>query len=93
MRLHRLDEIIVEVHEDPDLQVLVLRGRGNTFCSGFDLDELLAEHTGQPVEKIHRDTDRDFVMGAAEAKEYGLIDEVISSRSAADMSGPITRAS
>jgi ATP-dependent Clp protease protease subunit len=57
------------------------------------LDELLAEHTGQPVEKIHRDTDRDFVMGAAEAKEYGLIDEVISSRSAADMSGPITRAS
>src|SRR5215204_508946 len=57
------------------------------------LDELLAEHTGQPAEKIHRDTDRDFVMGADEAKEYGLIDEVISSRQSADVSGPITRVS
>lgn len=44
--LHRLDEIIVEVDEDPDLKVLVLRGRGNTFCSGFDLDELLANYVG-----------------------------------------------
>ena len=57
------------------------------------LDELLARHTGQDVEKIHRDTDRDFVMGADEAKEYGIIDEVISSRQSADVSGPITRAS
>jgi ATP-dependent Clp protease protease subunit len=57
------------------------------------LDELLARHTGQTVEKIHADTDRDFVMGAEEAKEYGIIDDVISSRQAADMSGPITRAS
>ncbi len=44
------------------------------------LEELLAEHTGQPIEKIHRDTDRDFVMSAAEAKEYGIIDEVVSMR-------------
>jgi enoyl-CoA hydratase len=44
--LHRLDEIIVEVDNDPDLKVLVLRGRGNTFCSGFDLDELLANYVG-----------------------------------------------
>ena len=44
------------------------------------LDELLAEHTGQPKEKINRDTDRDFVMSAQEAKEYGIIDEVISVR-------------
>jgi ATP-dependent Clp protease, protease subunit len=57
------------------------------------LDELLAEHTGQSVEKIHNDTDRDFVMGAADAKDYGIIDEVISSRQTADMTGPITRAS
>jgi ATP-dependent Clp protease protease subunit len=57
------------------------------------LDELLARHTGQPVEKIHADTDRDFVMDADEAREYGIIDEVISSRQAADMTGPITRAS
>jgi ATP-dependent Clp protease protease subunit len=57
------------------------------------LDELLARHTGQQVEKIHADTDRDFVMDAEEAREYGIIDEVISSRQAADMTGPITRAS
>ncbi len=44
------------------------------------LDELLAEHTGQPIERIHRDTDRDFVMSAHEAKEYGVIDEVIAVR-------------
>jgi ATP-dependent Clp protease protease subunit len=54
------------------------------------LEELLSGHTGQTVEKIHRDTDRDFVMSAEEAKEYGIIDEVISTRELADTSGPIT---
>jgi ATP-dependent Clp protease protease subunit len=54
------------------------------------LERILAEHTGQEIEKIHRDTDRDFVMSAAEAKDYGLIDEVIDRRSLADNSGPIT---
>jgi ATP-dependent Clp protease protease subunit len=54
------------------------------------LEEILAGHTGQTVEKIHRDTDRDFVMSAEEAKEYGIIDEVISARQLADTSGPIT---
>ena len=53
------------------------------------LEEILATHTGQPVEKIHQDTDRDFVMSAAEAQDYGIIDEVISARSLADNSGPI----
>jgi ATP-dependent Clp protease protease subunit len=42
------------------------------------LDEILAQHTGQPVEKIHADSDRDFIMIPEQAKEYGLIDEVIS---------------
>jgi ATP-dependent Clp protease protease subunit len=55
-----------------------------------ELEEILAAHTGQTVEKIHNDTDRDFVMTAAEAKEYGIIDEVISSRTLVDNSGPIT---
>lgn len=41
------------------------------------LNELMAEHTGQPFEKIEKDTDRDFFMSATEAVEYGLIDEVI----------------
>ena len=44
--LHRLDEIISEVDSDPDLRVLILRGREGTFCSGFDLDELLADYVG-----------------------------------------------
>ena len=54
------------------------------------LEEVLSSHTGQTQEKIHRDTDRDFVMSAEEAKEYGIIDEVISLRELADTSGPIT---
>jgi len=44
------------------------------------LNSLLAEHTGQPLEKIEEDTERDFFMSAEEAKEYGLIDTVIESR-------------
>jgi ATP-dependent Clp protease protease subunit len=54
------------------------------------LEEVLAYHTGQPVEKIAADTDRDFVMSAQEAKEYGIIDEVIDTRNVVDNSGPIT---
>jgi ATP-dependent Clp protease protease subunit len=53
------------------------------------LNEILAEHTGQTVERIEADTDRDFVMTAPEALEYGIIDEVISRRSLADTTGPI----
>jgi ATP-dependent Clp protease protease subunit len=44
------------------------------------LDDLLAAKTGQPKEKISADTDRDFIMTAAEAKAYGIIDNVIESR-------------
>ena len=44
--LLRLDEVIKEVDEDPDLRVLVMRGRGGNFSSGFDLDELLANYVG-----------------------------------------------
>ena len=54
------------------------------------LEEILARHTGQTEEKVNKDTDRDFVMSAAEAKTYGIIDEVISSRTAVDYNGPIT---
>ncbi|MCB1805586.1 MAG: ATP-dependent Clp endopeptidase proteolytic subunit ClpP [Candidatus Competibacteraceae bacterium] len=45
------------------------------------LNEVLAKHTGQPLEKIAEDTDRDRFMGGAEAVEYGLIDAVLSHRS------------
>jgi len=53
------------------------------------MDEIVSRHTGQPIERVHKDTDRDFVMSADEAKEYGIIDDVITARDAADTSGPI----
>jgi ATP-dependent Clp protease protease subunit len=42
------------------------------------LNRILADHTGQPMERIAKDTDRDYYMSAAEAKEYGLVDEILS---------------
>ncbi len=42
------------------------------------LNEILAGHTGQPIERIARDTDRDRYLTATEAKEYGLVDEVLT---------------
>lgn len=44
------------------------------------LNEMLAHHTGQPVERIERDTDRDNFMAASQAVEYGLVDKVLSNR-------------
>lgn len=55
----------IEIHAK---EILLLREK---------LNEILAQHTGQPVEKIARDTDRNFFMSAEEAKEYGIIDEVL----------------
>jgi ATP-dependent Clp protease, protease subunit len=44
------------------------------------LEELIAEHTGQTLEKVAKDTDRDYILTADEAVEYGVVDEVITSR-------------
>jgi ATP-dependent Clp protease protease subunit len=44
------------------------------------LEELLAQHTGQPLDRVHRDIDRDKIMTADEAKEYGVVDVVLPSR-------------
>ena len=44
------------------------------------VDEILAHHTGQPVDRVAKDTDRDYILGAAEAKEYGLVDQVLEPR-------------
>jgi len=49
-------------------EILTLRDR---------IYEILVEHTGQPLEKIKKDTDRDYFMSATEAKEYGIVDEVV----------------
>ena len=48
------------------------------------LNELLAKHTSQPVTKIKEDTERDYFMSADQAKEYGLVDEVITQKKAAE---------
>jgi ATP-dependent Clp protease protease subunit len=53
------------------------------------LEEILSLHTGQSKERLHIDTDRDFVLEAYEAKEYGIIDDVIVARNAVDRTGPI----
>jgi ATP-dependent Clp protease protease subunit len=42
------------------------------------VNEIMAEATGQPYEKIERDTDRDYILSAEEAVEYGVIDRVVS---------------
>jgi len=44
------------------------------------LNEILADHTGQPIERIERDTDRDYILEAKAAQEYGIVDQVISKR-------------
>ena len=44
------------------------------------LNKILAKHTGQPLERVEKDTDRDFYLSSEEAKEYGIIDEVIKTK-------------
>lgn len=58
----------IEIHAD---EIVKIRER---------LNNILAEHTGQPIKKIKTDTDRDFWMSAKQALEYGIIDEVIKTR-------------
>ncbi|GBG15942.1 ATP-dependent Clp protease, protease subunit [Novimethylophilus kurashikiensis] len=58
----------IEIHAK---EILYLRGR---------LNEILAHHTGQPVEAIERDTDRDNFMSAEQAMQYGIVDKVIGTR-------------
>lgn len=55
----------IEIHAK---QLLKIKGK---------LNKILAERTGQPLENIERDTDRDFYMSAAESKEYGIVDQVL----------------
>jgi ATP-dependent Clp protease protease subunit len=44
------------------------------------INEILAEHTGQDIDKIERDTDRDYILASADAREYGVVDQVIAKR-------------
>lgn len=58
----------IKIHAE---QILKIKGK---------LNKILSERTGQPLEKIERDTERDFFMSAEDAKAYGIVDEVMSSR-------------
>jgi ATP-dependent Clp protease protease subunit len=58
----------------PDIEIAARE----VMSSMKKLDEILAEATGQPIEKVRKDTDRDFFMTAVDAKEYGLIDGIIA---------------
>ena len=60
----------IEIHAK---EILYLRGR---------LNEILAKHTGKPIDTIGRDTERDFFMGAEEAVKYGIVDKTLVSREA-----------
>jgi len=76
----------------PNTRVLIHQPSGGFSGQATDIDihareilrmreitnELLARHTGQPVEKISRDVERDFIMNAQQAKEYGIVDEIIT---------------
>ncbi|HNQ58355.1 MAG TPA: ATP-dependent Clp endopeptidase proteolytic subunit ClpP [Candidatus Desulfobacillus denitrificans] len=61
----------IEIHAK---EILYLRAR---------LNEIMAKHTGQPIERIERDTDRDNFLSGAEAVEYGLVDKVLTNRAEA----------
>ena len=58
--------------ENQAREIAFLRGR---------IEQILAQHTGQPIERIARDTDRDYILGAADAIAYGLVDDVLAPRS------------
>ncbi len=78
----------------PNSRVMIHQPHGGAEGQAVDIDiqareilrlreignQILAKHTGQPVEKIERDIDRNYWMSAAEAKEYGLVDEIFISK-------------
>jgi ATP-dependent Clp protease protease subunit len=57
--------------ENQAREIAFLRGR---------IEQILAHHTGQPIDRIAADTDRDYILGATEAIEYGMVDEVLEHR-------------
>lgn len=88
-------------HALPNSRILIHQPHGQAQGQSVDIElqaaemafmrrrmqELLALHTGQPLERIERDTDRDKILGAADAREYGMVDEVIELRPTVSRNG------
>ena len=97
----RLPELVNRVQEREEEVVVTRNGKPAAVLLNYaeyerlkeTLEEILARHTGQPQEKIATDTDRDFVMTADAAKDYGIIDEILVTRHEVDNSGPISAVS
>ena len=53
--------------------------KGNEYIGNWKIENILSKHTGQKIDKVKNDTDRDYFMSAQEAKEYGIVDDVIES--------------
>jgi len=64
----------------PNSKILIHQGSAGFHGQPTDMEEIMATHTGQELEKISKDMDRDFYMTAKEAEEYGIIDSVIAHR-------------
>ena len=78
----------------PNSRVLIHQPHGGATGQAIDIDiqakeilrvrrlleEILSKHTGQPLKSIQKDTDRDYIMTAAQAKDYGIVDEVVRER-------------
>jgi len=78
----------------PNSRILIHQPHGGATGQAIDIDiqakeilrfrklleEILSKHTGQPLKKVQQDTDRDFIMTAEQAREYGIVDEVLTQR-------------
>ena len=71
LQAHFLQEACVQIQSIKHDQILLLKEK---------LNQILVRHTEQPYEKIERDTDRDRYMSAVDAKEYGIVDHVVTER-------------
>ena len=74
-RLEPVGQVCVQGQECKGMEVAVAAGGGGAKTP----DEIIAKHTGQPIEKVSADTERDYFLSAEAAREYGIVDRVIES--------------
>src|SRR6478735_6003496 len=76
-------QLLVLESLDPDRDILMyINSPGGSFTAMTALDDTMAHHTGRTSDQVRSDIERDKILSAADAKEYGLIDEVLASRKA-----------